>query len=285
MNVNAITNGHREEAENKIQELYDNRQTERPPALRKLYEKRVRQNRDLVILVTDSSNDRGTGKTTLALQLADWMDRTDEGMTTEKVTLDPHPLTEAYIDQPHGSGLVLDETEVGMDKYRAGSATNSAIRELVATGRVMQKYLVLNAPGDHLVDGDLKTLVDVWVLVDERGLGYVYRMDWNPHGGHKLTHDMGEITWGAISSGTGLHDVYEYLAEKKQERLRGEESDRYIQRSEAQEMVNQAREDAREGTRNKYLLRMAEAGHTHAEMADIVDLSRSRVSQLLTELR
>ena len=246
-----------------------------------LYRKRVEQNRDLVVLITDSSNDRGTGKTTEALRIADGMDRTEEGLTEEKVALDPHPLTQAYVDKPRGAGLCLDETEVGMDKYRAGSGINKAIRELVSMGRVEQKYLVLNAPADHLVDKDLKTLVDVWILVERRGFARVYRMDWEPHGSHELTRSLGTVEWNAIPRSSDVYDVYEYLTEKKEARLRGEEGDEYIKRSEAQEMVEKAREEAAMAKRDDIIRNLREMEDvTQGMIADAVGLSQGRISQV-----
>lgn len=251
--------------------------------LAELYRKRVEQNRDLVVLITDSSNDRGTGKTTEALRLAYGMDRTDEGLTTEKVAMDPRPLSEAYTSKPRGSSLVLDESEVGLDKYKAGSAVNRAIRELVSTGRVEEKYLVLNAPADHLVDQDLKSLVDVWILVERRGFANVYRMDWAPHQGHELTHNLGTVEWDPIPKGHELHDVYEFLDEKKKARLRGDDGDDYIKRSEAREMVAKAREKSERETRDTLIRNMAEKGMSHTEIGQIAGLSRSRVSQIIAK--
>lgn len=249
--------------------------------LAELYRERVEQNRDLVVLITDSSNDRGTGKTTEAIRLASGMDRTDAGLTTEKVALNPHPLIRSYTEQPKGSGLVLDESEVGLDKYKAGSGVNRAIRELVSTGRIEQKYLVLNAPADHLVDKDLKTLVDVWILVERRGFANVYRMDWNPHQGHELTHKMGTLEWDPIPPDSDLFDIYEHLTEKKEARLRGEEGDDYIKRSEAKELVDQAREEATRERRNELIRAMVENGLTQTETAEIVGLDQTTVSKIV----
>jgi hypothetical protein len=251
-----------------------------------LYRERVEQNRDLVVLITDSSNDRGTGKTTEALRLAWGMDRTDEKLTTDKATIDPHPLLESYTEEPRGSSLVLDESEVGLDKYKSGSGVNRAIRELVATGRVMEKYLVLNAPADHLVDKDLKSLVDVWVLVERRGFAKVYRMDWNPHEHTQITPRLGTLEWDAISN-PQLQEVYDYLDARKKARLRGEEGDSYLKRSEAKEMVESAKAEAREEVKREHIARMdSRLGDlTQSDMGEVVDLSQSRVSQILSEVR
>lgn len=255
------------------------RESDHPYA--ELYRKRVEQDRDLVTLITDSDNDRGTGKTTEALRLAYGQDRTDEGITKEKADIDPRPISVAHTQQPAGSGLVLDESEVGLDKYRASSAVNRAIRELVATGRVMQKYLVLNAPADHLVDKDLKSMVDVWVLVERRGFANVYRMGWAPHAGHELTHKLGTIEWDPIPKDHDLWGIYEYLHEKKLDRLHGNGGDDYIKRGEAQEMVKKAVSETKREQRDEIIQRLVGKGVGHAEVAEAVGLSRSRVTQIV----
>lgn len=248
--------------------------------LASMYRNRVEQNRDLVVLITDSSNDRGTGKTTLALQLAYGMDRTELGLTPEKVSISPYGLTESYVEKPRESGLILDESEVGMDKYRAGSAVNKSIRELVSTGRIMEKYLVLNAPADHLVDKDLKSLVDVWILVERRGFANVYRMDWSPHQGHELTHSMGSLTWNAIPTGTDLYGVYSELNKEKESILQGDDRDDFIKRSEAKDMVDKARKKAKKEKRNSIIKTLVEQGLTQSEVGDIVGLTQSSVAKI-----
>jgi hypothetical protein len=250
--------------------------------LAEFYRERVEQNRDLVILITDGSNDRGTGKTTLALQLAAGMDRTDEGISMDQVAVDPRPLSQQYTNQPKGSSLVLDESESGMDKYNASSTVNRAIRELVSMGRIEEKYLCLNAPGDHLVDKDLKTLVDVWILIERRGYAKVYRMDYQPHAGHELTRGMGTLSWDPIPQADSLHSVFEELTSEKRLRLRGDDNgDEYVLKSEAEEWVTEAKEKAKTEFRDELIERMNEDPKlTQAQIAELVGLSRSRVSQL-----
>jgi hypothetical protein len=102
-----------------------------------LYKKRVRNKSDLSVIVSDRSNRRGTGKTVFSCILAHQMDRTDEGLTKDKVAISIDELLDAYMNCPKGSGIVLDEAEAGLSKYRAGSSTNMAMRELVSLGRVI----------------------------------------------------------------------------------------------------------------------------------------------------
>jgi len=249
--------------------------------LAQMYRERVRQNRDLVILITDSDNDRGTGKTTEALRLAHGMDRTEDGVTTDKVALNPQPLTQAYTSLPRGSSLVLDESEVGLDKYRSGSAVNRAIRELVSMGRIEEKYLILNAPADHLVDKDLKSLVDVWILVERRGFANVYRMGWSPHQGHELTHRMGSLDWDPIPPDTDLHDVYQSLTTEKKSRLDGDgDGEEFIKQSEVEDMIDKAKKETAKAKRNELIQQFAETDLTQGEIAEVVDLSPGRVGQI-----
>jgi len=249
--------------------------------LAEMYRERVDQNRDLTILITDSSNDRGTGKTTEMLRLMEGMDRTEDGMTDEKVTLAAEPLTQAYTALPKGSAIGLDESEVGVDKYRAGSSVNKAIRELVSMGRIMEKYLVLNAPGDHLIDGDLKSLVDVWILVERRGFANVYRMDWSPHQGHELTRHIGTLEWDPIERGSELHDVYKTISKEKDDRLRGDKGESYVKASEVEDRIEKARKDAAKEKRDELIEEMVDFGLSQRETADIVDLNHSTISRIV----
>ena len=250
-----------------------------------LYQKRVKQNRDLVVLITDSSNDRGTGKTTLALKLGAAMDRTDDGLTTGKTAINPEPMTRAYTDYPEGSSIVLDETEVGLDKYQAASAVNKAIRELVSMGRVEQKYLILNAPADHLVDSDLKSLVDVWLLVERRGMANAYRMDWEPMSGHELTRGMGVVTWDAISD-SQIQLVYDDLTDRKRERLSGERGDDYVTRQEMQKEIESAVDSATREQRNNWIREIYEKtslSQNDLAALETVDVGQGTVNKIINQ--
>jgi len=199
--------------------------------LQEIYEKRVNQNRDLTILITDDSNERGTGKTTLAVKLADYLDR-NGGMTTEKVTHSAAELQDAYVEKPKGSALILDEAETSMSKYRAGSNENKEMRELISEGRIMEKYAIFAAPASAEIDRDLKALFDIWILVTRRGNARVHYCDYNPYKEHPLFktkeqihwHDFGVISY-EVNDITETHErltrVYDHLTDDKIDRLEG----------------------------------------------------------------
>lgn len=252
----------------------------------KLYRKRVANNQDLAVLVSDHQNRRGTGKTILSLKLAALMDRTEEGLTTEKVAIDPDELTEAYVELPKGSALVLDEAEAGLSKYQAGSAINRAMRELVSMGRIREKYLVLNLPASSELDRDLKALCDFWFMITSKGTALGHHLRWNPYSEEPRTPKTETWEWSDIDTDDPVRKVYDHLTKEKMAHLRGERenSSQRIPATEVSELVEQAREEASTETRNGMLRDLYEdLDVTQADLANAVDLSRSRVADILSE--
>jgi hypothetical protein len=251
----------------------------------KLYRKRVANNQDLAIIVSDHQNRRGTGKTVFSLKLAEALDRTEEGLTTEKVAIGPNQLTEAYIELPKGSALVLDEAEAGLSKYEAASGVNKAMRELVSMGRIREKYLILNLPASSELDRDLKALCDFWFMVQQKGRALGHHLRWNAYSEEPRTPKTEPVEWSDIPEGTELRDVYNYLTKEKLAHLRGEKegSSQRIPASEVQQQLQQERESAQTQTRNELLAEVYEQTDlTQQDLAEVVDLSRSRVADIVS---
>jgi hypothetical protein len=251
----------------------------------KLYQKRVANNQDLAILVSDHQNRRGTGKTILSLKLAALMDRTDDGLTKEKVAIDPDGLTEAYVELPKGSALVLDEAEAGLSKYEAASAINRAMRELVSMGRIREKYLVLNLPASSELDRDLKALCDFWFMITAKGRAIGHHLRWNPYQEAPRTPKTETWEWSDIDPDDPVRDIYDHLTDEKMAHLRGERdgSSQRVPASDAREMVEQAKEEASTETRNELLREFYDQlDLTQSDLAEGVGLSRSRVADILS---
>lgn len=251
-----------------------------------LYRKRIANNQDLAVIVSDHQNRRGTGKTVLSLKLADLMDRTDEGITTGKVAVDPDQLTEAYMERPKGSALVLDEAEAGLSKYEAASAINRAMRELVSMGRIREKYLVLNLPASSELDRDLKALCDFWFMVKSKGRALGHHLNWNPYKEEPRTPKTETWEWSDIPEDSDLRDIYDYLTDEKLAHLRGERdgSSQRIPAADVSQMVEQAKEEAKTTTRNELLKTLYDdLDVTQDDLGNAVGLSRSRVADILSE--
>ena len=250
----------------------------------KLYRKRVAENQDLAIIISDHQNRRGTGKTIFSLKLASLMDRTKEGITQEKVAVGPDQLLESYMELPKGSALVLDEAEAGLSKYEAASGVNKAMRELVSMGRIQEKYLVLNLPASSELDRDLKALCDFWFMVQSKGKALGHFLRWNPYSEEPRTPKTDSWEWSDIPESSDLRNVYDYLTSEKLAHLRGEREESYqrVTASEAKNMVEKAKEEARTETRNELLSSVYDdLDVTQKELANSVGLSRSRLADIV----
>lgn len=253
-------------------------------ALSRLYQKRIKQNMDLFTVVSDYHNRRGTGKTILSLRLAHAMDRTDEGITEDKITLSVPELLDAYVDQPKGAALVLDEAEAGTSKYEAGTATNKALRKLISMGRIEEKYVIANLPNSGEMDRDLKALADVWAIVKRRGAATAHILGWNPYEEHPAMRGTHQIEWDDIPVDTELREVYNAATREKRRMIRGEGQGSYVKAAEAEEKAEKAEQEAKTELRNEFICDLYHnQGLTQREIAelDTVDVSRSHIANIV----
>jgi hypothetical protein len=254
--------------------------------LDKLYRKRVAQNRDLTLLVSDFNLERGSGKTTLALRLMSHFDRTDAGITPEKATLSARELINAYTEQPPGSSLLLDEGQADASNRRSMSGINEALRKIVGLARVERKFCLFTSPGVNQIDKDIRNMCDVWIFVRELGEAQMFRVKYNPFQNHELTHDWGTLKWGPELPGQ-LQHTYDELTAEKRRRLRGEGNDGegYVEASKVQEQVEERVKDTKRQTRDSLIedIYNHTDDMTQAKLADAVGLSRSRIADILSE--
>lgn len=266
-------------------------------ALHDLYGKRVRQEQDLSIIISDYHSRRGTGKTIASLQLGEGMDQSG-GLTTGKATVEPEELRNAYFKQPKRSSLVLDEGELGVSNRDAMTTVNKELRKILSIGRVEQKYLIINTPSIDFLDKDIIKLCDIWILMLRKGVGLVHFLEQNPYasGNSTLRPKKGLIQFDDVQKGTRLRDVYNHLTKQKQGHIRGESGESFIRMSEHNEKLQQAREEARQDMRNELLRDIWESlgsmdedavakverwdGITQTQLAEAVGLSQQQISKL-----
>lgn len=258
------------------------------PPLQERYEQRVEDNQDLVIVVSDYHNRRGTGKTIVSLLFGDRFDRTDEGLTTDKVTLSAGELLDKYTGQPIGSSLVLDEAEAQVNKYNASSHVNQALRELVSMGRVEEKYLIMNMPASDQLDKDLLGLADVWVLITRKGQAIIHLLEGEPYNANILTPQSEIIQWSDIPVSDDLRHVYNELTRRKKARLRGEETDdNLVPEHEVQERIERAVKEAKQDKRDEIIRKLVDTNHPEkfgpSDVEFGFDLSPQRIGQIARE--
>jgi len=263
-----------------------------------LFGRRVRNEQDLAIIISDYHSRRGTGKTIASLQLAEGMDQAG-GMTTGKATVRSEEMRNAYFKQPLRSSLVLDEGELGASNREAMTTTNKELRKILSIGRVEQKYLIINTPDISFLDKDIIKLCDVWILMLRKGIGLVHFLQRNPYarGEGVLRPQKGIIQFKDVQKGTRLREVYNHLTAQKKGHIRGEEGESFIRQSKHKEELRKAREQARLDMRNEIITDVWNGlgtmdeeetekverynGITQGQLAQAVGLSQQQISKLV----
>lgn len=250
------------------------------------YQERVRNAQDWVVIISDASNRRGTGKTVFSLKLGHMMDRTEQGLTKQKVAIDVEQIQEQYVSAPKGSALILDEAEAGLSKYRAGSRLNLMMRRLVSMGRVREKYLILNLPASSELDRDLKALCDFWFLVTKKGEAQGHFLNWHPYREKPLTPKTERWRWTDIPETHRLRDVYDHLSEEKMKHLRGEadSSSDYVSRGELESAIGTARKETERETKRSLIRDVyRNSDLTQRELAESIGISRSYLADIVAD--
>lgn len=255
--------------------------------LHDLYGGRVRNEQDLLILIDDYHARRGTGKTVASLQLAEGMDQ-NGGLTWANVSMSPEEIRNAYEALPERSGVVFDEGEVGASNREAMTRTNQALREIVAMGRVEEKYLVVNTPSVGFIDKDIRLMADVWITMITKGVGLVHFLPRLPYAsqlrGKLLTKKQDPIRFRDIKKGTRLRELYNRLTEEKRGHIRGEGGGGFIPKDEHREELKKARKQARQETRNEIIQSL----YTHPDsnvsqriIGESVGLTQQQIGNIL----
>jgi hypothetical protein len=224
--------------------------------LHQLYDRRVRGEQDLVIIVDDYHARRGTGKTIASLQMAEGMDQ-NGGLTKANVTLEPNELRNKYSELPPRSALILDEGEIGASNRDAMTLVNKALREIVSIGRVEQKYVIINTPDKGFIDKDIRKMADVWMTMLRKGLGLIHYFKRNPYArsgdGSVLNEKNGLVEFDDVQTNTRLREVYHYLTREKRKHIQGQGSTELIPQPEHKEQLQKAKEQARKEARNEVI--------------------------------
>jgi cellulose biosynthesis protein BcsQ len=242
--------------------------------------KRKRTQRDAVILITADDADRGVGKTSLAVFLAKLLDTSETAFDAdEQATLSVPRFLQLYDELAKGSTLLMDEGEQ-IDSRRSMSQENVDASLKMQTRRVNEIIVLLTLPSADMIDSRIEQLADYWINVEARGRATVYKMKVHRTKKKVYPETMQRIKWPNMDG----WPAYERLAEMKQAFNNGEgQENQYIREDEVVERVEQAEKEARREKRDNLLRQVC--SHPDIEqqqVADAVDLSAGRVSQILS---
>jgi adenylate kinase family enzyme len=195
----------------------------------------VESDNDLVVAVAASSRSgiSGTGKTTLAVQLARRMDNSKSGfdatkraaLSSEKVANDLIPNTET------GGSIIFDEAQGtlvsdGVDSRRGMASAVVDMTRAAAQYRVKQHTLVVVAQTTDWIDSRMMDMLDRLIVIQSRGraIAYDHYRDDLPRGGSKreYTPATEELYWDALDDDD---PDYAALEEMKERANKGEQGD------------------------------------------------------------
>jgi len=139
----------------------------------------VEDDNDFIIAVAPSSQTAisGTGKTTLAIQLARLFDNSEEGFDAERqASLDAAEVANELIpNTPTGTSIIFDEAQGtldgdGVDSRRGMSSSVIDMARSAAQYRKQQHTLIIVAQSTDWIDGRMMDLIDRLLLIQEKNV-------------------------------------------------------------------------------------------------------------------
>lgn len=248
------------------------------------YLRRLKQGRDIRVIVSAENAATGVGKTTAAFVLAQLWDvyRWD----AEKATLDPREYVHQYHDVPPGSILLLDEAEKGLERRRSMSKDVLEVGHAFATLRYRQVGGVLTLPSRSMMDKRIaEKLTDYWVVCKEQPIGEaeVYKFGYNEVLDAAYKEHVETFRWPSMDS----NPAFQALDEKKVERMEGDTKSQYVHRDELQDLKenywNKATQQKTfELVRTFYDLYGGRSGElSQSDIGDAVGVDQSQISRMV----
>jgi hypothetical protein len=188
--------------------------------LHRLAADRVRNGRDLKIIITAEDSETGVGKTTLAGYLAiswtkmftgqEWFCNPDdsvEGMAT----LNPGEYFEIIKQVGNtwdaGTTVIVDDAEE-LDARRSMQSLNVEFSQRWMLMRLKQAITIITLPSPSAIDSRLEELADVWINIQRRGRGLVHDLRVENYGSRNvLTQQVHTIEFPDVSNHPELNKL------------------------------------------------------------------------------
>jgi predicted ATPase len=255
-------------------------------------ERVILDDNDLIVAVAASSRTEisGTGKSTLAIQMARHFDNSSTGFDAEnKATLHASEMAqELYPMCESQSALIFDEAQGtidsdGVDSRRAMANSVVQMSRAAAQYRKRQHSLIIVAQSTDWIDSRMMELIDRLVLIQEKDVrrGYAravsfdhYREDLPSNGGIKeRTPAIEDLLWQPLTEQDEDYQTIERMKEQVGDAGEDVEEVKDVVKSFGDLPVKQRNRLVREVYRN--------LDCSQSEMADLVDLSQQRVNQIV----
>lgn len=267
---------------------------------------RLKEDRDVKIVITGKGKTTGTGKTTLAIHLARFVNKVrnhlfgkdTDWQAKEYSFMNVWEYLKKYEAAEAGDPLVTDELEHMFDNRRSMSNQNKYGTEAWSVLRYKNAVTIGTAPGLSDVDKRIPEGADIWINVIHKGCANVYYLtvddfEWRPIyrrlriGGYRES-----ILWNPIED----DEDYRWLKQAKEDigvpGIGSEpgQPDRYDESD-----LNQLEKDIRNAHVKRTLLMLADMGFynedtgqferfTQSKIASLCEVSQAQVSKIKRDL-
>lgn len=252
---------------------------------------RIRENRDVKIVITSRGHTTGTGKTTLAINLAHaiteiaqyFHDELDVWDAREHSFINANQYLDQYEHAPPGTVLLTDELEYMVDNRRSLSHDNVEFTEAWQMLRYKNVVTIGTAPGKQDLDKRVMENCDIWIRVIGKGVAVPYYMTVDDFTEiveptrFKYNGRKSNLQWGDLAG----HPDYEFMKElKRTEGIPGR----------SKQIDEGDLSDARRDTKLTITERLIEhnlehdTGLSQDSMAEITGWSQPKISQIKRDL-
>lgn len=188
---------------------------------------RLKEDRDVKILITGKGKTTGTGKTTLAIHLAHFVNQVRNHLfnsntdwtSREYSFMDVWDYLKSYREAEPGSPLITDELEYMADRRDHQTKTNKKFSQAWSVLRWKNVVTIGTAPGLSDLEKRIPEGADVWLNVVHKGRANAYYLTLHDFEMKRIFKRMRlgkyreSILWNAIEDS----EDYQWLKETKQE--------------------------------------------------------------------
>jgi len=188
---------------------------------------RLKEDRDVKILITGKGKTTGTGKTTLAIHLAYFVNRVrnhlfdieSDWSTREYSFMNVWDYLKSYRDSEPGSPLITDELEYMADRRDHQTHENKKFSQAWSVLRWKNVVTIGTAPGLSDLEKRIPEGADVWLNVVHKGRANSYYLTMHDFDMSRIFKRMRlgkyreSICWNPIEDS----DDYQWLKETKQD--------------------------------------------------------------------
>jgi hypothetical protein len=221
----------------------------------------IHDNNDFIVGIAASSQTpiSGTGKTTLAVKLAEHFDQTDRGFVArDKAALDAGTVANDLIpDLEPRSAVVFDEAQGtlgddGVDSRRGMASSVINMARAAAQYRKRQHTLLLVTQSTDWIDSRMMELLDRLILIQEKNArkGFARAIVFDQYkrdlpGGNQTTRTpaIEEVRWGPCDRDSRNYAELDRMKEQATDSSQGEEEDNSLTKDQQAELAQSLRDE------------------------------------------